>query len=65
MELNKKELSVLCSVLNGVNSTASTHTPFSKKYGIEEHINEHLNYREIDSLHAKLCNQLKEVSHDI
>ena len=65
MTLTKKELSVLCSVLNGVNSTASTHTPFSKKYGIEEHINEHLNYKEIDSLHTKLCNQLKGVKNDI
>jgi len=63
MNLTKKELSVLCSVLNGVNSTASTHTPlFNKKYGIEEHINEHLNHKEIDLLHEKLCKQLREVA---
>ena len=30
MKLTKKELSVLCSVLNGVNTKTSTHYPFIK-----------------------------------
>jgi len=60
MELSKKELEVLCGVLNGINTLTSTHNPFTKKYNIEEYINDFLNMKEIDILHEKLCNQLKE-----
>lgn len=62
MKLNKKELSVLCSVLNGINAKASTHNPFTKKYNIEEFINDRLDFKEIDLLHNKLCDQLREVT---
>ena len=36
MRLNKKELTVLCTILNGVNTKASTYNPFTKKYNIEQ-----------------------------
>jgi len=62
MRLNKKELTVLCTILNGVNTKASTYNPFTKKYNIEQFINKHLDYKEIDLLHEKICNQLTEVS---
>jgi len=59
MQLNKKELNVLCTILNAVNTKASTYKPFCKKYGIEEYVNDLLNYQEIDLLHEKLIKESK------
>jgi len=58
IRLNKKEIEVLVDIINSVNTLASTHY-YSDIHDIVE---DRLTSREIDSLHEKLIDQLREVS---
>ena len=58
---NEKELNVLNTILNSINTKASTHYPFTAGYSAEQYIEENLSYVEIDNLHEKLNNELRRV----
>jgi len=58
LKLSKKEIEVLVDIINSVNTLASTHY-YSDIYEIVE---DRLTPREINSLHEKLQDQLREVA---
>ena len=58
MEFNKKEIEVLVSIINSVNTLASTHYHAD----IHDIVENRLTPREVNSLHEKLQDKLGEVS---
>lgn len=58
LKLSKKEIEVLVSIINTVNTLASTHYYAD----IHDIVEDRLTPREINSLHEKLQDQLREVA---
>ena len=58
IKLSKKEIEVLANIINSVNTLASTHYHTD----IQDIVENRLTPKEIDSLHEKLIDQLREVA---
>ena len=58
LKLSKKEIEVLVSIINTVNTLASTHYYAD----IHDIVEDRLTPREINSLHEKLQDQLREAA---